>query len=99
MSIGKKPFLKGPFPASFFVYFRLFKQTLEFVQQINVIKCPSSIWCWDSNPRPSEHVSIPISTRPGLPHWETNLFSWPALSESKSNSLRNDDTIGFISHF
>ena len=32
-----------------------------------VKKCPSSIWCWDSNPRPLESESLPITTRPGLP--------------------------------
>ena len=26
-----------------------------------------SIQCWDSNPRPLEHESPPITTRPGLP--------------------------------
>ena len=30
-------------------------------------KCPSSIRCRDSNPRPLERESIPITTRPGLP--------------------------------
>ena len=30
-------------------------------------KCPSSLWCWDSNPWPSGHESPPITTRPGLP--------------------------------
>ena len=29
-------------------------------------KCPSSIWCWDSNSWPLEHESPPIITRPGL---------------------------------
>ena len=28
-------------------------------------KCPSSIWCQDSNPRPSEREPPPITTRPG----------------------------------
>ena len=27
-------------------------------------ECPSSLRCWDSNPRPSEHGSRPITTRP-----------------------------------
>ena len=54
-------------PCLFFVHFRLFKQTLQFLQQINGKKCPSSIRCWDSNPRPSEHESPPITTRPGFP--------------------------------
>ena len=40
----------------------LFKQTsLQILQQINVEKCPSSIWCWDSDPQPLEHESPPIT--------------------------------------
>ena len=35
--------------------------------QIKFEKYPSSIRCWDSNPRPSAHESPPIITRPG--HW------------------------------
>ena len=42
------------------VYFRPFKQILQISQQI------SSIWNWDSNPRPSEHESPLTTTRPGL---------------------------------
>ena len=42
-------------------------QTLKFLQQINVKKCPSSRRCWDSNPQPLEQESLPITTRPGLP--------------------------------
>ena len=44
-----------------------FKQTIQFLQQIYVKKCPSSIRCRDSNPRPLECESPPITTRPGLP--------------------------------
>ena len=63
-----KPFFKiGPTPASFLFIFGLFKQTIQFLQQINVKKCPSSIRRWDSNPRPLERESTPITTRPGLP--------------------------------
>ena len=51
----------------FFVYFRLFKQTLQFLQQINVKKYQSSIQFWDSNSRPSENESPSLTTRPGLP--------------------------------
>ena len=32
-------------------FFGLFNQTLQFLQQIYVKKCPSSIQCQDSNPR------------------------------------------------
>ena len=44
-------FLKnGPTPASFIIIFGLFKQTsLQFLQQIYVIKCPSSIRGHDLN--------------------------------------------------
>ena len=43
--------------------FGLFKQTsLQFLQQIYVKKCPSSIQCRDSNPQPLEHASPPITT-------------------------------------
>ena len=53
-------------PRLFFVYFCLFKQVLQSLQQIKVKKCPSSMRCWNSNPQPTEHESPPITTRPGL---------------------------------
>ena len=49
----------GQSPASNFVYFRLFKQPLQFLQQIYVKNMLyPSIQCWDSNPWSSGHVSI-----------------------------------------
>ena len=70
-----KQFLKnGPTSASFSFIFDLFKRTLQFLQQINAKKCPSSIWRRDSNPRPLEHKLSPITTRSGLPPSETILF-------------------------
>ena len=49
----------------FYFICRLFKQTsLQFQQQIFVKKCPSSIRWRDSNPRPLEHESPPITIRP-----------------------------------
>ena len=36
---------------------------------MNVNKYPPSIWCWDSNPQPSGHESLTITTRPGLPSY------------------------------
>ena len=45
----------------FFVYFRLFKQTT-----IKCEKCPSSLRRRDSNSQPSDYVSPPLTTRPGL---------------------------------
>ena len=55
-------------PGLFFVYFRSFQtDIIQFLQQTNVKKCPSSLLCLDRNPQPSEHKSPQITTRPGLP--------------------------------
>ena len=57
-----------PTPASF-RFFGLSKQaSIQFVNvKINVQNVnPSIIWRRDSNPRPFEHESTPIITRPGL---------------------------------
>ena len=54
-------------PGLFFVYFHPLKQTIQFLQQINVKKCPSSIRRQDSNSQPSDYQSPPLTTRPGLP--------------------------------
>ena len=66
----KPSFVKnGSSPASFSFIFYL----LQFLQQSYVKNCPSSIQCWDLNPRPSKHESPPITTRPGLPPSKNNL--------------------------
>ena len=44
----------GPTSASFSFIF-LLSNTLHFLQQINVKKIISSIWCWDLNSRTLEH--------------------------------------------
>ena len=72
-------FKKWAKPGLFFIYFCLFKHTLQFLQQINVIKCPSSIWCWDSNTRPLKHESPPITNRPG----RSNLISIDGIQNAK----------------
>ena len=36
-------------------------QTLQILRTNVCEKCPSSIWCWDSNPRPLEHESPRIT--------------------------------------
>ena len=38
-----------------------------FTTKMYVKKCSSSSRCQDLNPRPLEHKSPPITTRPGLP--------------------------------
>ena len=64
----RKFFLKnGPTSASFSFIFGLFKQTIEFLQQINVKKCIQYMTHRDSNPRPLEHESSPLTTTPVLP--------------------------------
>ena len=73
-----QPFVKnGPTPASFYHIFSVFssKHHYNFIQQIYVKKCPSRILCWDSNPRPSEHDSPPITTRPGQSFYQNNCFT------------------------
>ena len=54
-------------PGLFFVNFRHFKQSKQFLQQTNVKKCPSSSQHRDSNSKPLKHELSPITTRPGLP--------------------------------
>ena len=60
-------FLKnGPFPASFsyiFVFSNIHYNSYNKCKWKNVC----SIWRGDSNPRPLDHESPPITTRPGLP--------------------------------
>ena len=68
-AVSSIPFKKSANPGLFNRLFAVFssKQTsLQFLQQINVKTCPSSIWCRDSKPRPLEHESPPITNRPGL---------------------------------
>ena len=60
---------KWVIPGLFFIYFCLFKQTLQFFATNICGKMlgPSRIWRRDLNQRHSEHESSPITTRPGLP--------------------------------
>ena len=55
-------------PGLFFSLFSVFsnKHHYNFLTTNKCEKCPSSIQCWDLNPRPSEHEPLPITTRPGL---------------------------------
>ena len=48
-------------------------------------KCPSSIWCRDSNPRPLEHESLPITTRSGLPPQYSGLLY--SFASDQSNQI------------
>ena len=66
-----------PTPASFSFIFGHFEQTIQFLQQINVKKCPSSKWRWDLNPQPFQHELSTITTRPGLLPLNFNLYTAP----------------------
>ena len=73
-------FLNGPTPFSFFVYFQSFQTYINTIFTTNQCeKCPSSIQYWDSNPRPLEHESSPITTRPGLLFKLDSNFEYDAL--------------------
>ena len=79
-------FKKWDNPASFLFILVFSNKQYNFLQQINVKKCPSSIQCRDSNPWPFEHELSPKTTRPRLPPCHTiilqffmllgNKFSW-----------------------
>ena len=57
----------------FFVYFCLFKQTWQFLQQIYMnFLWPSSIWRQHSNPQPLNESPL-VTTRPGLPRFDVCL--------------------------
>ena len=53
-------------PWPLFRLFQSFKTNIAIFTTDICEKCPSSIQCWDLNPRRSEHESPPITTRPGL---------------------------------
>ena len=76
-------------PRPLFHLFLSFQTTLQILQQINVKKCPSSIRCWDSNSRPLEHESPPITTRPGLPPHNRIISSWslPGITNFYADSF------------
>ena len=89
-----------PRPLFHFI-FGLFKQTSsQFLQQIYVKKCPSSIRCRDSNPQPSERESLPFTTRPELPpkHQEscTKFLRYFTNREVNKNYLKRKEVCFFL---
>ena len=53
-------------PWSLFPLFSSFQANITILTTNKWEKCQSSIWCLDSNPRPSKHESPSVTTRPGL---------------------------------
>ena len=76
--------LKWQSLVSFSFIFAFSNKHYNFYNKYMWIKCPSSIWCWDLNPRPSEHESPPITTRPGL----TPIENGKIKSNSKLTFIR-----------
>ena len=61
-------FKKMDQPRPLFRLFSVFSNKHYYIFYNNYLwKCPSSIRCRDSNPRPFEREPFPITTRPGLP--------------------------------
>ena len=55
-------------PRPCFRIFGLFQTNINTIFTTNQCeKCPSSLGCWNLNPRPSDWESHPITTIPGLP--------------------------------
>ena len=53
--------------------FRLFSSFQTNITNVKI--CPSSMRCWDSNSRPSEHEYPHITTRPVCSYWLCKTFS------------------------
>ena len=69
------PFLRMGSPRPLLKFFSSFQTNINTFFTTKICeKCPSSIWCWDSNLQPSEHESPPITNRPGF-HPKFMLFS------------------------
>ena len=60
-------FYKNWPPRPLFHLFSSLQILNKFYNKYVCKKCPSSIWCRDSNSRPLKHESPSITTRPGLP--------------------------------
>ena len=71
----------------FHLFSVFFKQTLQIFTTNICEKCPSSLRCRDSNPRPLERESPPIATRPGLPPLDIWIVSGTNLNVAISNNI------------
>ena len=84
-------FFKWPFPASFLLIFVFSGKHFNFYNNWIYEKCPSSIPCWDSNPRPTEHESPPITTRPpGLDRYFNLHLNWNQLMQIQKLWTQSD---------
>ena len=72
-------FLYGTSQASFLFISSLFQTKNIFFYTHFMWEMSNSIWCWDSNPRPSAHGSPPITTEKVFVHCTTHLKACPLL--------------------
>ena len=87
-ALSKRQFTRKKIKAASFSFiFVLSNKNYNFYSKY-MWKCPSSIWCWNSNPRPSEHESPPITTRPGLPPLNVLVFKLGCALFNKPIKLR-----------
>ena len=93
-------FLNGPTPASFSFILGLSQTNItNFYNKYMWKKYPSSIRCWDSNPRPSEPESPPITTRPGLPllaFQVSCIVYFSFFNILRSNGKQSMTTLNFV---
>ena len=92
----KRLFLNGPTPASFSFIIGLFKQTMQFLQLINVknvhLVYGTGIRTHDL---PSEHESSPITTRPGhQPSWR--FFCFDSFYFVLSADLFSSQSVAYV---
>ena len=76
-------FFKWANPGLFLVYFWSFQTNSKnfTTNQCEKMSCPSSIWHRDSNPRPLEYESSPITTRQMLVFF-INVFLSSTISKN-----------------
>ena len=98
--LGAMFFLKMGQPRPLFRLFSSFQTNITIFTTNKWEKYPFSIQRWDSNPRPLEYESPPMTTRPGLPPLP-NIFSvWRDINSDKKSYLHICGLISFcaLSH-
>ena len=82
-----------------FVYFRSFSnKQCQFFNKL-MWKCPSSIWCRDSNSQPSDYESPPLTTRPGLPPKVVLVLYWSIMTRHLPTYLQSSKRFFLLGSF
>ena len=94
-------FLKMGNPSLFFVSFVFSNKTLQFLQQTNVKKCPSSLQYWDSNSGPLVLEATALPSEPQtLPKFSCS-FEKAKIRRKRGNvrPLKNIDQDNFSTDY